>query len=178
MSNFSHPRHTRAPCTRSPARASPTLVLGRFRPGLRVVRQCGHAGSAPAQAQDGGSASCEVSLGSRLHSFVAHPCICAVSAGSHALALCVALTTAIDFALAGSRHCRWSACHARSLRTLSWATGEPSHAALFSCGASVHMRGICVLSRARARRCSDDRDRFFALAGDRWSYRSHGCGRC
>ena len=141
--------HTRAPCTRPPARASPFLVLGPFRPALLllVVRQCGHAGSAPAQAQDGGSACREVSLGGRLHSFVAQPRICAMSARSHALVLGVVLTITIDFAPTGDRYGRRSACHTRSFRTLSWASGEPRQFAQFLHAAHAHMR---VLARSHA----------------------------
>ena len=167
--------HTRAPCTRPPAHASPSLAIGRFRPGLLVVRQCGHAGPPTAQAQVGRSPSHEVSFCMRIYYCTPRVLICAVSANSHALALRVHATTLRSISLSQAPDA------AGDLRA-THAASAPSPGHQVSLDSQLHPFAahpcICALPRAPGLRCSDDRDRFFALAGDRCSCRSHGCGQC
>ena len=144
--------HTRAPCTRPPARVSPTLALGRFRPGLHIVRQCGHAESTPAQPQDRGSGRREVSLRVQLYPFAARRLICAVSACSHVLALGVVLTITTDFALAGARYGRRSTCHRGWHRTVFEPPGELGHFALFLHAARSRRTPTRSCSRSTRRR--------------------------
>ena len=79
--------HTRAPCTLPPARASPSLALGRFRPGLLVVRQESRAGSSSDPNRSRPSPAAEVSLGKRLISCMLHARMCAPPPRSQPLAL-------------------------------------------------------------------------------------------